>query len=94
MATHPKINVTIAYATADQQVEIPITIEAHANVTMAIKRSGILEQFSDITFPDIAVGIYGKRVLIDAGLSEGDRVEIYRPLVIHPMQARRNRAQK
>lgn len=94
MAIHNKIKVIIAYATPHQQIEIPITIEAHSNVSMAIKKSGILEQFSDITFPDIAVGIYGRRVLIDSGLLDGDRVEIYRPLIVHPMQARRNRANK
>lgn len=94
MAIHKKIKITIAYATPDKQVEIPLLIEAHANISMAIKKSGILEQFPEITFPDIPVGIYGKRVLIDAGLAGGDRVEIYRPLITHPMQARRNRAQK
>lgn len=91
MAHHTKINVTIAYATPTQQIEIPIVIEAHANVSMAIKKSGILQQFPDITFPDIAVGIYAKRVLIDAGLVDGDRIEIYRPLLIDPKEARRQR---
>ena len=89
-----KIHVTVAYATPENQIEIPVTIEAHANVSMVIKKSGILAQFPEITFPDIAVGIYGRRVLIDAGLVAGDRIEIYRPLIVHPMQARRNRVSK
>ena len=89
---HHKMTVTVAYATPDMQVEIPVTIETHANVSMAIKKSGILAQFPDITFPDIAVGIYGRRVLIDAGLVDGDRIEIYRPLIADPKEIRRQRA--
>lgn len=92
MTMNRTINISVAYATPEKQIEIPLTIEAHANVSMAIKKSGILVEFSEITFPDIAVGIDGRRVLIDAGLVDGDRVEIYRPLQVHPMQARRNRS--
>lgn len=94
MAIHKKIKITVAYATPEKQVELPLLIEAHANVSIAIKKSGILEQFPEITFPDIPVGIYGKRVLIDTGLSDGDRVEIYRPLCLDPKEARRQRAHK
>jgi putative ubiquitin-RnfH superfamily antitoxin RatB of RatAB toxin-antitoxin module len=38
------------------------------------------------------VGIFGRRVSVDARLSDGDRIEIYRPLTIDPKEARRKRA--
>ena len=41
-----------------------------------------------------AVGIFGRRVALDAPLADGDRVEIYRPLAIDPKEARRRRARK
>ncbi len=37
-------------------------------------------------------GIFGKLAGLDAALSEGDRVEIYRPLALDPKEARRRRA--
>ena len=40
------------------------------------------------------VGIFGKRVGIDARLVDGDRVEIYRPLATDPNEARRRRARR
>lgn len=87
------IDVLVAYATPDKQTEIPVTISAHCNVSLAIKQSGILEVCPAIPFPDICVGIYGRIVPLDAGLKDGDRVEIYRPITIDPKEARRLRAQ-
>lgn len=86
-----QIQVTVAYATIKRQVEIPVTLEAHCNLSLAIKKSGILEQFPEIPFPDIEVGVFGNRLPLDAGLQDGDRVEIYRPLITDPKEARRRR---
>lgn len=41
-----------------------------------------------------SVGIFGKRVSADSQLTEGDRVEIYRPLNLDPKEARRRRARR
>lgn len=41
-----------------------------------------------------AIGIWGKRCDADAPLREHDRVELYRPLAIDPMQARRQRGRR
>ena len=41
-----------------------------------------------------AIGIFGRRVAVDAPLADGDRVEVYRPLVLDPKEARRERARK
>lgn len=86
------ISVTIAYATPEKQVEIPLQVEPSCTVALAIKRSGILQQFKQIPYPDIQVGIFSRRVSLDASISDGDRIEIYRPLILTPMQARRKRA--
>jgi len=40
------------------------------------------------------VGIFGRRVELDAPLRDGDRVEIYRPLVADPREARRRRVKR
>jgi putative ubiquitin-RnfH superfamily antitoxin RatB of RatAB toxin-antitoxin module len=40
------------------------------------------------------VGIFGAPASPDAPLRDGDRVELYRPLISDPKQARRERAKK
>jgi len=40
----------------------------------------------------LGVGIHGRRVPLDAPLADGDRVEIYRALLVDPKEARRRRA--
>jgi len=40
-----------------------------------------------------AVGIWGHKATRDEVLSDGDRVEVYRPLTVDPMEARRRRHQ-
>jgi len=88
------IDITVSYATPDQQVEIPLQVEESCTVALAIQRSGILEQFPEIRLADVSVGIHSRKVLLDSLLQEDDRVEIYRPLLIDPKQARRLRIKK
>ena len=38
------------------------------------------------------LGIFGRKVTPDQLLHDGDRIEVYRPLVLDPMEARRRRA--
>jgi putative ubiquitin-RnfH superfamily antitoxin RatB of RatAB toxin-antitoxin module len=39
-----------------------------------------------------AVGIFGRKVSLERVLENGDRVEIYRPLIADPKEVRRQRA--
>ena len=41
-----------------------------------------------------AIGIFGERVSPESRLSDGDRVELYRPLALDPKEARRRRARR
>ena len=57
-----------------------------------IDRSGILDIFPEIDLGKQKVGIFSQaRGLMDI-VKEGDRIEIYRLLVIDPKEARRKRA--
>jgi putative ubiquitin-RnfH superfamily antitoxin RatB of RatAB toxin-antitoxin module len=58
----------------------------------AIERSGLLAQCPEIDLAVFKVGIFGKVAKIDQVLEEGDRVEIYRPLIADPKEARKRRA--
>ncbi len=86
------IKVEVAFAEPDKQVIIPLEVAASATVEEIIKASGILEQFPEIDLGKNKVGIFGKLSKLTATLREGDRIEIYRPLIADPKEVRRKRA--
>jgi putative ubiquitin-RnfH superfamily antitoxin RatB of RatAB toxin-antitoxin module len=45
----------------------------------------------DALFDTLKLGIFSKRVSLDHVMADGDRLEIYRPLLIDPKDARRLR---
>lgn len=88
------MKITVAYAKLDKQVEIPLEVDANCTVALAIQRSGILQYFPEICYPNVTVGIHSRVVSLDAPLNPGDRVEIYRSLKIDPKEARHSRVKK
>jgi putative ubiquitin-RnfH superfamily antitoxin RatB of RatAB toxin-antitoxin module len=89
-----KIAVEVAYATPEEQVIIPVQVAEAATVEEAILASGVLEQFSDIDLTKNKVGVFGKACKLDRVLKAGERVEIYRPLIVDPKEVRKERAKK
>jgi hypothetical protein len=88
------MRVIVAYATPEEQVELPVELQAGATVEAAIAASGVLELFPEINHEQISVGVYSKKIPLTHPLLEDDRIEIYRPLQVDPKQARRLRAAK
>lgn len=86
------LRVEVAYALPDQQVLIPLGVEEGTTLEQAIIRSGVLEQFPAIDLAQSAVGVWGKAAKLDTPLRDGDRVEIYRPLIADPKEVRKQRA--
>lgn len=84
----------VAYALRDRQVLLTVQLEEGCTVEQAIRRSGILSAFPEIEIARSEVGIFGRVVSLDARVRDGDRVEIYRPLIADPKDARRQRAQR
>jgi putative ubiquitin-RnfH superfamily antitoxin RatB of RatAB toxin-antitoxin module len=83
------IQAEVAYAEADWQILIPLRLEKGATVATAIARSGIAVKVPDVSKRKL--GIFSRVVTPDAALQDGDRVEIYRALLIDPKEARRRR---
>ena len=82
----------VAYGKTDEQALLPVESETALTAQQAIEQSGILERFSEIDLTSNKIGIFGKAAKLDAELSDGDRVEIYRPLIADPKEARKKRA--
>ncbi|MHB8535644.1 MAG: RnfH family protein [Sulfuricaulis sp.] len=86
--------VEVAYATPQRQETIEVAVRPGATVEQAICASGILEQFPEIDLSNQRVGIFGERVRPQDPVHDRDRVEIYRPLIADPKEARRERAKR
>ncbi len=87
------VTIEVAYAASTrEQVVVSFDIPAGSTVEHAIRDSGILDRFPHIDLSADAVGIFGQRASLKDTVSNGDRVEIYRLLVVDPKQARRRRA--
>lgn len=94
-----RIQVEVAYATPEQQLIIAVEVPEGSTALEAVKQSGIAERFDTININEDPMGIFSQpmngKVLPeprDYILQSRDRVEIYRPLLIDPKQARLNRA--
>lgn len=83
----------VVFATPDKQLIIDVAVESNT-VEQVIIMSGILDQFPEIDLSTMNIGIFGKLCKLDKQVEAGDRIEIYRPLMQNPMEARRNRAIK
>ena len=86
------LEVEVVYARPEQQVLIQVSVPAGSTARDAIVRSNILSDASGLDVETLAVGIFARRVTLDYILKAGDRVEIYRPLMLSPVEARRWRA--
>jgi putative ubiquitin-RnfH superfamily antitoxin RatB of RatAB toxin-antitoxin module len=84
------LEIEVVYARPEQQVLIQVSVPDGSSVRDAIVRSNILSDELDLE--TLAVGIFARRVTLDYILKTGDRVEIYRPLTMSPVDARRWRA--
>jgi len=93
MAAGDAIEVEVAYALPAQQRVASVRIASGTRVADAIHQSGILEEFPEIDLATARLGIFGRRVDARDLVSDGDRMEIYRPLRVDPKAVRRLRAQ-
>ncbi len=87
-------SIEVAYASPQQSWLIPFNVEEGTTIQQAIVTSGILDQCPAIDLKTNEVGIFSKIVALDTLVRAGDRIEIYRPLILNPKQARRLRAKK
>lgn len=95
MADHDgRICVQICYARPDAHFLEEMVVPAGTTIHEAIKRSGMIERLTEIDLTIFRVGIFGKLKSLDTSLRDRDRVEIYRPLLADPKEARRKRAGK
>lgn len=79
------MEIEIAYADADTQLLLNLNVPEFTTIEQAIK-------MAELSIDVSAVGIFGKLRSLDWQVKAGDRIEIYRPLRVNPMEARLERA--
>ena len=86
------IQVEVVYAVPEQQMLIELTVPTNSTVRQAIEQSKILAHFPEIDLTRNKIGIFSKLCSLDTQLRNGDRIEIYRPLIADPKAMRQKRA--
>jgi uncharacterized protein len=86
------IEVEVAYAKPDEQIIVTIVVPHGTTLGQAVNLSGILSRFLEINTSEFKIGIFGSVSKWEQVVKQGDRIEIYRPLIHDPKEARRNRA--
>lgn len=86
------MQIEIAYAESQRVIRKVYELAPGARVADALELAALDPDFAGVKLADSPVGLYGKVVRADQALSDGDRIEIYRPLDEDPKIARRQRA--
>lgn len=90
----PLIHVEVVYALPNVQRVLKLAVVAETPIRAIIEQSGILTMYPEIDLNTNKVGIYSRNVKLDATARDGDRIEIYRPLIADPREIRRKRAEQ
>lgn len=78
------IKIEVVYALPEQQVILPMSIPMGSCIRDAIVQTRL---FTSIPM-DLPVGVFGIQKSLEHILQDGERVEIYRPLLVNPKDAR------
>ena len=94
-----KIKVEVAYATPEKQKILTLMVDPGTTAEETVMQSGIDQHFPGIDMVAASKGIFGNalgaRGMPEANeyvMKEGDRIEIYRPLIADPKEVRKQRA--
>ena len=92
-ASDPRLSVEVVYATPDRQVLR--LVEARPGITAydAVRMADFGKEFPKFRPENLDIAIWGRKVMAETLVRDGDRVEVLRPLEIDPREARRTLAE-
>lgn len=92
MASAEWLRVEVAYSPRPGEVDLcELRLAPGATVLHALRESRLLERHPRIDLATQRVGVWGKARELSEPVRDGDRVEVYRPLLVDPKEARRQR---
>lgn len=89
-----QLTIEVVYALPQQQTVIELRVAPETCVLDAIEQSGIVQKHPEIDLAVNKFGIYSRPVKGSDPPQDGDRIEIYRPLIADPREMRKKRAEK
>lgn len=94
-----EIDIEVAFALPDRQRIISLRVPHGTTARQAVALADLPSHFPELpteTFDDPDLGLFGKRLREPGAhrLRAGDRVEVYRALIIDPKAARLARARR
>ncbi len=88
------IEIEIVFALPDRATCLKLQVANDCTVEQAIDQSNIVAKCPEIDRENLSVGVWNRTCKLHQVLRDGDRIEIYRPLIADPKEARRRRADK
>lgn len=85
------VEIEVVYGTPEKQCIKKLAMRQGSTVADAVSQAAFEEEFPGMLVEQ--VGIWNRRAKLDDVLSDGDRVEIYRPLIADPKLLRRKKAE-
>lgn len=94
MVESASIAIEVVYALPEKQMLLRLSVPCGTRMREAVALSDISAHFPDLDVQSCPLGIFGKVVARpdERVLEEGERVEIYRPLIADPKEVRKQRA--
>lgn len=84
--------VEVVHAMPAKQRIVELQVAPGTTARDAALRSGLAAEFAELDLARVPLGVFGVQVSDTHVLRPGDRVELYRPLLTEPREARRQAA--
>ncbi|AZZ98728.1 RnfH family protein [Pseudoalteromonas sp. R3] len=88
------IQVEVVFALPEKATTLSVDVAEGTSVEQVVLQSGILERCPEIDPTNLSLGVWNRTVKLNHVVRDGDRIEVYRPLIADPKEARRRRAEK
>ncbi|MDP8033452.1 RnfH family protein [Pasteurella atlantica] len=89
-----KIRVEVLYAYPEHYFLKKIELKSPLTIEQVILQSGVLSKYPEIDLKVNKIGIFSRPAKLTDLVNDGDRIEIYRPLLADPKEIRRKRAEQ
>ena len=87
-----RLDIEVVVATPGKACVVKMAVPAGTTIRQAIERARSAKGIDDIYTDNHDVGIYSVKCNLDKLVNSGDRIEIYRSLMIDPKDRRKRKA--
>ena len=88
------MRVELAYADPFREILVAFEMRPGATVGDCVEGSGLFRLEPELRGSLLGYAVFGRRVELTDSVSNGDRIEVLRPLEVDPKEARRLRAHR